>query len=153
MYLEAVCPLFLALAPPKQGLFQSEQPGNLGSRYTHSILNTKHLLPDTKKYITNSYPLIPPPRQSKPKKHACPTTCPYQNLAAHVDRVCGVIYIWMFPFKLVPQNEWFIMENPIKMDDLGELVPLFLETSIYERLSSWCEPPPNQLHPFARKNS
>ena len=35
----------------------------------------------------------------------------------------------MFPKIVVPQNGWFIRENPIEMDDLG--IPLFLETPIY----------------------
>ena len=36
--------------------------------------------------------------------------------------------IWVFPKIGIPQNGWFLMENPIKMDDLG--VPLFSEKPI-----------------------
>ena len=52
-------------------------------------------------------------------------------LPSKAEVFCGSESIWMFPKIGVPQNEWFIMENCIKMDDLG--VPLFSETSISSR--------------------
>ena len=43
--------------------------------------------------------------------------------------MCIYIYIWVFPKIGIPENGWFIVENPNKRDDLGVL--LFLEIPIY----------------------
>ena len=46
------------------------------------------------------------------------------------------VSIWVFPKIVVPKNGWFIMENHIKMDDLGGFNPLFSETPISRPLKS-----------------
>ena len=53
------------------------------------------------------------------------------SLIYGIEHITSCHHIWVFPKIGVPQNGWFIMENPIKMDDLG--IPLFLETPIYEK--------------------
>ena len=56
-------------------------------------------------------------------------------VSCHPGGIHPYLSIWVFPKIVVPQNGWFIMNNPIKMDDLG--VALFSETSIYSILGEW----------------
>ncbi len=46
--------------------------------------------------------------------------------------------MWVLPKKGLPQNGWFITENPVKMDDLG--VPLFLEHPCCTFLKTFAHP-------------
>ena len=64
-----------------------------------------------------------------------PTCCGPEHLFRGLDFSIW-IYLWVFPEIRVPQNGLFLMENPIKIDDLG--VALFLETPLYDRQYLLC---------------
>ena len=52
-----------------------------------------------------------------------------------------VAFIWVFPIIGVgPQNGWFILEKPIKMDDLGGKTPIFgnIHLFIFLEVGSLC---------------
>ena len=50
-------------------------------------------------------------------------TSPIQLQSMAIKALSGLYENWVFPKIGVPQNGWFIRENPIKTDDLGDTAP------------------------------
>ena len=59
----------------------------------------------------------------------------FSSQVGHLDvKTHSDVYIWMFPKIVVPQNGWFIMENPIKIG--GTII--FGNTHIYIHICRVC---------------
>ena len=84
-------------------------------------------------------------------RHAKPTTSPLKLCA-----ICWCYWLihqlmWGLPKIWVSQNGWSILENPIKMDDLGYLgVPPFLETSMWVK-QYHLAPSPSHHHKYVQR--
>ena len=107
---------------------------------THFFANPPKQKADPKQ-LTNLEALkktpVPCKRHTPPMKATACNHCWRKVSALHgclvkkkITYMCIIIhhiyiYIWVFPTIAVPQNGWFIMESPIKMDDLGGKPTIF----------------------------
>ena len=53
-------------------------------------------------------------------------------------KIIQKVAIWVFPKIGIPQNGWLIMENPIKMDDLGGKPIIFGNTHLFNMFAFFC---------------